>query len=77
MINTNSDMFDPIFYMSKNFIKARKYHSSIPLSYSDSDVILKFDTSSDFIKIYEIKGMSDILFQRIDTKQDDDKNPWI
>lgn len=76
MINTNSDMFDPIFYMSKNFIKARKYHSSIPLTYSDSDVIFKYETSSDCIKIYEIKGMSDILFQRIDTEQDDNKNLW-
>ena len=50
--------------MSQNFIKCRKYHSAIPQNYSDCDVIMRYEPLEDTLKIYEITGMSDTLFQR-------------
>ena len=64
MINTNSKKFDPVFYMSSQYIKGRKFHSAIPQTYSDCDIIMRYDPMDDMIKIWKIKGMSDTIFQR-------------
>lgn len=41
--NDYSDYYDPVDYLKRKCIVARKYHYSVPTTYSDSNVLLSYE----------------------------------
>lgn len=57
-MNTNSDRFDPLYYLTKKSIECHKLHYSVPLFLSDIPAIIKYDSKENQLKIFNV---TDIL----------------
>ena len=68
-MNTNSDQFDPVFFLSRNLIECRKLHYSVPLFLNDINALIRFDNEKNQLKIFNV---TEILSK--EREQDNKKN---